>query len=266
MSALAALRRWKEIPVVGCQLVPEHVETRSLYHPSKPGIEQVPKIAKKLPFQISSSLKGKLQLWIDIFPASDLPTPKPVDITPRKPVNYELRVIIWNTEDVPLQEKDLLLGEQVSDIYVKGYSPFLIFLKIKFATNIFRWMTAPDQAQCTDVHYKSLTGEGNFNWRFVFRFDYLVSENKLVLKEKVGLFDLDETETKMPCKLTLQVWDNDTFSADDFLGKTIIETPIFLIRIFYLKACLRWNYRTCQKAQEIPNIAHYKFRIEMPPL
>lgn len=79
-------------------------------------------------------------------------------------------------------------------------------------------MVGSDQAQCTDVHYRSLTGEGNFNWRFVFPFDYLATENKLVFKRKLGVFDLDETEMKMPCKLTLQVWDNDTFSADDFLG------------------------------------------------
>ena len=39
--ALEALQRWEEIPKVGCKIVPEHVETRPLYHPDKPGIEQV---------------------------------------------------------------------------------------------------------------------------------------------------------------------------------------------------------------------------------
>lgn len=39
--ALSALRHWEDIPRVGCQLVPEHVETRPLLNPDKPGIEQV---------------------------------------------------------------------------------------------------------------------------------------------------------------------------------------------------------------------------------
>jgi len=39
--ALAVLHRWKEIPRIGCTLVTEHVETRPLYNPEKPGIEQV---------------------------------------------------------------------------------------------------------------------------------------------------------------------------------------------------------------------------------
>ena len=39
--ALLALRHWEDIPRVGCRLVPEHVETRPLLNPDKPGIEQV---------------------------------------------------------------------------------------------------------------------------------------------------------------------------------------------------------------------------------
>ena len=39
--ALLALRHWEDIPRVGCHLVPEHVETRPLLNPDKPGIEQV---------------------------------------------------------------------------------------------------------------------------------------------------------------------------------------------------------------------------------
>lgn len=41
--ALTVLNHWEEIPRVGCKLVPEHVETRPLLNPDKPGIEQVGK-------------------------------------------------------------------------------------------------------------------------------------------------------------------------------------------------------------------------------
>ena len=36
--ALGVLHHWAEIPRVGRSLVPEHVETRALYNPDKPGI------------------------------------------------------------------------------------------------------------------------------------------------------------------------------------------------------------------------------------
>lgn len=39
--------------------------------------------------------------------------------------------------------------------------------------------------QRTDIHYHSLTGEGSFNWRFIFTLDYLAAEQVCVLSEKV---------------------------------------------------------------------------------
>lgn len=39
--------------------------------------------------------------------------------------------------------------------------------------------------QKTDVHYNSLTGEGSFNWRFIFPLDYLAAEQVCVLSQKV---------------------------------------------------------------------------------
>lgn len=43
--ALAVLQHWHEFPRIGCNLVPEHIETRPLYNPDKPGIEQVHSLA-----------------------------------------------------------------------------------------------------------------------------------------------------------------------------------------------------------------------------
>ncbi|XP_037553311.1 otoferlin, partial [Nematolebias whitei] len=101
--ALSVLRHWEEIPRAGCKLVPEHVETRPLLHPDKPGIEQ-----------------GRIEMWVDIFP-KDMIAPGPaLDISPRKPKKFELRVIIWNTDEVVLEDDDIFTGEKSSDIFVRG--------------------------------------------------------------------------------------------------------------------------------------------------
>ncbi|KAJ7998679.1 hypothetical protein DPEC_G00207380 [Dallia pectoralis] len=185
-KALSVLHRWEEMREFSegaCPLVPEHLEVRSLLNPDKPGLPQ-----------------GYVHMWIDMFP-TDVPAPPPVDIKPRLPISYELRVIIWNTDDVVLDNVNPFTGNASSDIYIKG------------------WVKGLDgNKQETDVHFNSMTGEGNFNWRFVFRFDYLPTEKEITYKKKESIFSLEESEFRQPAVLVLQVWDYDLISANDFLG------------------------------------------------
>ena len=90
-------------------------------------------------------------MWVDMFPM-DMPPPGPaLDISPRKPKKMELRVIIWNTDEVICEDDDVFtgktynqnsdknefLGEKMSDIYVKGWINGL-----------------DDNKQETDIHYR----------------------------------------------------------------------------------------------------------------
>lgn len=50
--------------------------------------------------------------------------------------SYELRCIIWNTDDVILEDDAFFTGEKMSDIYVKG------------------WIKGQEDMQSTDIHYR----------------------------------------------------------------------------------------------------------------
>ncbi|XP_047127416.1 myoferlin isoform X1 [Hydra vulgaris] len=172
----------------GFKFVPEHIETRSLKNPLQPSMDQ-----------------GQLELFVDIFPMNDGPPGPPINIATRKPKGFELRVIIWNTADVPPNETSIT-GEEMSDLYVKG------------------WMEGYDNHKHkTDVHHRSLNGEGMFNWRMCFPFKYMIEEKVMVVEKKEHFWSLDVTKQFLPPTLNLQVWDSDMFSPNDFIGNLELE-------------------------------------------
>uniref|UniRef100_A0A8K9XXV2 Fer-1 like family member 6 n=1 Tax=Oncorhynchus mykiss TaxID=8022 RepID=A0A8K9XXV2_ONCMY len=194
--ALKILHRWTEIPGVGCRLVPEHIETRTLYNKARPGMDQ-----------------GQLQMWVDMFPM-DMPHPRPsVDISPRKPKGY--------TPDRTQYKTNIHQTRSIQDQYTPG-----------------QWLKGfEDDRQETDVHYNSLTGEGNFNWRLVFPFNYLPAEKVVVVSKRGSIFSLDKTEQKLPAMLVMQVWDFDRLSSDDFLGTVELDLHGFPRGAKSAKAC-----------------------------
>ena len=80
--------------------------------------------------------QGKVELFVDVFPKADGRPGPTVDVAPRKPKKYELRMVVWNTLDVVLDETNFA-GEEMSDIYVRGLIPGL-----------------EGSEQTTDTHYR----------------------------------------------------------------------------------------------------------------
>ncbi|CAF1070662.1 unnamed protein product [Brachionus calyciflorus] len=193
--ALDALNNWQKI--TNLSLVAEHVETRSLYNPeSGPELEQ-----------------GKIQMWIDMFPINMYKyeqMPKPVDVTLRKPKKFQLRVVIKRTTNVILDDTNPLTGEKKSDIYVKAFL-----------------CDQEKDYQSTDVHYNSFNGVGEFNYRFIFDFEYLPAEKKIVTMQKQR-FGFSLIESKKKPIINLHCYDADNFSADDLLGTLELDMSKFL--------------------------------------
>ena len=100
------------------------IETRTLYMKS------------------SRQPQGFIRMWLEIHPANT--RPDPIDITPKPPLVFEARLIVWRSEDVPTSAI-----EGVSDLYVRA------------------WVNKEVPKE-TDTHYRCQRGEGSWNWRIKF--------------------------------------------------------------------------------------------------
>lgn len=152
-------------------------------------------------------IQGTIELWVDMFNEKDkAKIPLPIDITPPPPMELELRAVVWNVRDVVLHDISIH-GEAMVDIYVRCYMDRM-----------------RHEMQNTDVHYRSLDGSGNFNWRMNYRFLFEPRSKKIMpIPKKTSIahwFLIRKEAKKLDPVLKCQIFDNNLFpGADDFIGE-----------------------------------------------
>lgn len=82
----------------------------------------------------------------------------------------------------------------------------------------------------------------------ISRLDVMLSNSSNLFHYQEHFWSLDKTEFRTPPKLTIQIWDNDKFSLDDYLGKHVFhsagkhEKPSFYNKPSSLTHILILNY------------------------
>ncbi|CAD5205915.1 unnamed protein product [Bursaphelenchus okinawaensis] len=167
-------------------LVPEHIETRPLYHSVNPEMEC-----------------GQLEMFVHIFPkAISDRIPATIDISPREPKPYQLRLVIWGLRNVILPK--VSFGRPAGDLYVRCY------------------LNGMEKSQKTDIHFRCLDGAASFNWRCVFDFDYDVFQRQIQHYKKKRWFRKRSSELVDPI-LVVQIWDNNKFKKDRYIGQVQLD-------------------------------------------
>jgi len=202
----------------------------------------------KLP--TSSMSCGKVSLWVEMMTPAEATQVPMMDIKPPPPEEFELRVIVWKTKDVPMKNKD---GDSKVDMkvccnfigyesvqseagiggnnnrwdYAQSYGELIGMMqknvdrmgdlakdKLIQAGNALGVSANPGYMKETDVHWWVTNGVGEFNYRMVWPL----------------LYNTDKIEDK-PMRLSVGVYDYDV-GKDDLIGEVNLDLQPLLKRAF----------------------------------
>lgn len=108
--------------------------------------------------------QGLIEMFVDIPSKDESKQFPPQKLTPLKQKqDYEVRLIIWETSEVPLVD-----GSSV-DIYIKA----------KYYADSFDDVSIEKQ---TDIHHGNTTGKGKFNYRMKFRINMPTTFPRIMLQ------------------------------------------------------------------------------------
>lgn len=105
-------------------------------------LENKPIETRPLYMKSSRQPQGYVRMWLEIHPSKD--RPPAIDITPKPPLEFEARLIVWQSEKVPTTAL-----EGVSDLYLRA------------------WINKEVPKE-TDTHYRCQEGNASWNWRMKF--------------------------------------------------------------------------------------------------
>ena len=193
---------------------------------------------------------GKIELWVEMMTPGEARTCPMFDIKPPPPEQFELRVVVWQTKDVPMRNHE---GDTRVDMQVKvnfiGYESVQsdhgtggnnnrwdyaqtagemvgmmqknvdkmgenAALKLKGMRDAAGASANPGNEKETDVHWMCTTGQGTFNYRMIWPM----------------LYNLDSLIDK-PMRLQIKVYDYDV-GKDDLIGETQLNLNDMLTDAF----------------------------------
>lgn len=179
------------------------------YSPFWRSMPQKPIESRSLYSEETSTERGRLRLWVDIFKAGE-ETPA-WNITPQPDAEFELRLVIWETLDIACFDV-----EETSDVFIRGF-------------------VDPNKDQHTDTHFRCQNGKASFNWRLIMPLTLSVS--------------------RVNNALTIQAWDKDIFSKNDYIGSCALDLSRIFKDAFENNRSICWdeNYHKLTFGKE-PNI------------